>query len=128
MTDEVQKVREGVAKELGIALYKAYGEQEAAHFLGLDLTTLKRMRRDGKTPYVALSERKIRYLGIHICDLYAYGEKWPNIVGENSKSGNTGLVSEKEARLGTEQVTTRKLDAQTALALTRMITKSRNKP
>ena len=81
---EVERVREGVATEYGIQLYKRYSEPEAAHFIGIDLTKLKQMRRDGKTPYVSLGPRSIRYLGIHIVDLIAFGEKWASIKKENS--------------------------------------------
>lgn len=84
--DEVQQLREGVAMEYGIALYRRYSEPEAAHFLQIDLTTLKRMRRAGKVPYVALGERQIRYLGIHIVDLIAFGDKWKTT---NSQLENT---------------------------------------
>ena len=81
-------MREGVAREYGIALYRQYGEAEAAHFLQVDHTTLKRMRRDGKVPYVAFSERKIRYLGIHIVDMLIAGDKWASLRAESSSVEN----------------------------------------
>ncbi|WP_442577886.1 hypothetical protein ACSBOB_20275 [Mesorhizobium sp. ASY16-5R] len=66
---EIEMMREGLAKEYGFALYRQYGEAEAAHFLRVDLTTLMRWRRAGKTRCVNLGERKVRYLGIHIADM-----------------------------------------------------------
>lgn len=78
-------MREAVAKEYGITLFRRYSEPEAAHFLKLDVSTLKRMRRTGKTPYVALGERQIRYLGIHIVDLIAWGNKWEDMAKSSSR-------------------------------------------
>lgn len=61
-------LREKVAAANGFTLYKQYGESEAAHFLQVDVSTLKRWRREGKVPYVNLGERHVRYLGIMIAD------------------------------------------------------------
>ncbi|RVD58839.1 DNA-binding protein [Mesorhizobium sp. M2D.F.Ca.ET.223.01.1.1] len=69
-------MREGVAKEYGFALYRRYSEKQAAHLLGIDLTTLKRWRRAGKTPYVNLGPRKKQYLGTHIADMMIKGADW----------------------------------------------------
>ncbi|MGO6851575.1 hypothetical protein AB9F35_14795 [Rhizobium leguminosarum] len=82
--DELKQMREGIAKEYGIALFRAYSEPEAAFFLQRDVSTLKRMRRAGKVPYTALGERQIRYLGIHIVDLILKGDKWRDISDVSS--------------------------------------------
>ncbi|WP_244434342.1 helix-turn-helix domain-containing protein [Agrobacterium tumefaciens] len=73
--DEQQAMREAIAKEYGITLYRQYGEDQAAHLINIDRSTLKRWRRKGLTPFVALGPRKIRYLGIHIVDLLRAGVK-----------------------------------------------------
>lgn len=64
-------LREGVAKQYGITLYKFYSEPEAAHIMGVDVSTLKRRRREGRINkrVSVMSVRKVRYLGIHIADL-----------------------------------------------------------
>jgi hypothetical protein len=67
--EELEALREKVAVANGFALYRQYGESECAHFLKIDVTTLKRLRRDGKVPYVNLGERQVRYLGIFIADM-----------------------------------------------------------
>lgn len=90
-------LREGVAKEYGIALFRQYGEAEAAHFLGMDVSTLKRHRRAGNTPAVNMGERKVRYLGIDIVDLILFGDKWRDTRSEISKSANTGSPKSQEA-------------------------------
>ena len=69
MQDELQMLREGVAKEYGFALYRQYSEAEAAHFLQVDVSTLKRWRRAGKVPFVNYGERKVRYLGYMVADM-----------------------------------------------------------
>lgn len=66
-------MREGIAKEYGFALYRQYGEAEAAHYLKVDQSTLKRWRRKGLTSFVNMGERQIRYLGIHIADMLIKG-------------------------------------------------------
>lgn len=68
-------MREAVAREYGIALYRHYGEEQAAHILSVDRSTLKRWRADGLTPYVAMGPRKVRYLGLHIADILVKGLK-----------------------------------------------------
>ena len=83
--DEIEVMREGIAKEYGFALYRRYSEPEAAHFLGVDLSTLKRWRRAGKTAFVNMGERKVRYLGIHIADMMIKGDQWAATPAANSK-------------------------------------------
>jgi len=125
--DEVQMLREGVAKENGISLYKRYSEAHAAAYLKIDLSTLKRMRRAGKTPFVSLGERQIRYLGIHIVDLIAFGDKWRNIPNESSKSENTGLAEKLEVPLGAGHGSTAAHDKPDALHLAQTTFRKPNK-
>lgn len=66
-------MREKIAEANGFVLYKQYAEPQAAHILGLDLSTLKRKRRAGKIIATPMGERKIRYLGIHIADAFLKG-------------------------------------------------------
>lgn len=84
------EMREAIAKEYGIRLFRQYSEPEAAAFLRKDLSTLKRMRRAAKVPFVSLGERQIRYLGIHIVDLIAFGDKWRDMEEMNTASVTTG--------------------------------------
>jgi hypothetical protein len=76
-------MREAVAREYGFALYRQYGEEQCAHYLDVDLSTLKRWRREGRTPYVNLGERKVRYLGIHIADMLLGVKGGDGEVSEN---------------------------------------------
>jgi len=67
--DELMRMRQAIAEEYGIALYRQYGEAQAAHFLEVAPTTLKKWRLAGRTRSVNLGRRKVRYLGLHIADM-----------------------------------------------------------
>lgn len=66
-------------------MFDTYGEAQAAAFLRIDVTTLKRMRRAGKVPARQHGPRKIYYIGIDIVDLIIGGDKWRDIQKENSE-------------------------------------------
>jgi transposase-like protein len=65
--------REAVAKAYGFQLYHQYGEEEAAHFLRKDHSTLKRWRRKGMVRFVNMGDRGVRYLGFDIADMILKG-------------------------------------------------------
>lgn len=116
-------LRDGVAKEYGISVFRQYGEEQAAHYLGVDVSTLKKWRRRGLVRAINLGERKVRYLGLDIVDKLILSDKWRDIPNESSKSGNTGFPSGPEAPHGAEPILMEKHDkpdvfrlAQTTLA------------
>lgn len=69
MDEERLQLRVAVARENGFKLYGTYGEEEAAHFLKVDVSTLKRWRRDNRVPYVPFGKRGVRYMGYMIADI-----------------------------------------------------------
>lgn len=71
--DEHQHMREAVALEHGFSLYGNYPEKQVAHILKKDISTLKRWRKKGYTPYIPMGEREVAYLGIHIADMLIKG-------------------------------------------------------
>ena len=73
--NEGNDMREAVAKEYGFTLFRQYGEEQVAHYIGKDLSTLKRWRRKGLVPFVNMGERGVRYLGIHVADMLIKGIK-----------------------------------------------------
>ena len=113
--DERQELRVAVAAENGITLYRQYGEPEAAHFLGIDVSTLKRWRRAKLVPYVPYGERGVRYMGFMIVDILT-GGVWQNTASETSSLETTGSPSAGQG--GTEPGTTSTLDKLDALAST----------
>ncbi|WP_425107234.1 helix-turn-helix domain-containing protein [Ancylobacter sp.] len=118
MVDERQKMREGIALEYGIALYRQYGEEQAAHFLNIDVSTLKRWRRRGITPHIRMGERGVRYLGQHIVDLLLKGtEGWDDAQQATSGSESGSLPGEVKAPHGIGAASTKRPDGQTVTAL-----------
>lgn len=75
--EERQQLRAAIAEEYGIALYRQYGEDQAAAFLKIDVSTLKRWRRAKKVDYVAMGDRGVRYMGYTIADILMGGAKKP---------------------------------------------------
>jgi hypothetical protein len=134
----VLDLRQRVAKEYGIALYRSYEEKQAATFIGTDYSTLKRWRRAGKTPYVNHGHR-VRYMGFQIADIILYGSRakdfddvdgndrrpgvggqWASTQNESSDWESGGSGGEREAKPGTRSDTTKASAGQNALALARI--------
>ena len=80
--EEYQHVRQAIMERNGIDPYHRYGEKQAAHFIEVDLTTLKRWRRADRVPHINLGERKVRYLGITIADTMLGKYPTPPKAGE----------------------------------------------
>jgi hypothetical protein len=123
---EHTKIREAVAMENGFALYRQYSEKEAACFVRVDQSTLKRWRRRGLIPYVRLGENGIRYLGVHVADLIIRGtEPWEDIPKEHSSSAPLGSPSGQAVQPGT--VVGGKVPAPSALASAQRILRKPSK-
>jgi hypothetical protein len=75
LTDDLQKKREGVAEEYGIAIYRQYSEKQAAPLIGTSYDTLKRKRKQGKIPYVDRGGESVGYMGFMLIDFILFGEK-----------------------------------------------------
>ena len=73
MTDDLQKLREGVAEEYKIALYRQYSEKQAAAIMGTSRWTLRRKRELKQIPYVDKGGDSVAYMGIHIADFILFG-------------------------------------------------------
>jgi hypothetical protein len=66
-------LREKVAAEYGIALYRRYREKEAAGILGYDVSWCKRHRRRGTIPFIQDPGGSIGYFGYMLCDILILG-------------------------------------------------------
>ena len=75
MTDDLQKKREGVAAEYGIAIYRQYSEKQAAPLIGTSYDTLKRKRKLGHIAYVDKGEDSVGYVGYMLIDFLLFGKK-----------------------------------------------------
>ncbi|WP_232631420.1 helix-turn-helix domain-containing protein [Methylobacterium sp. Leaf118] len=125
--ETLDEMRAGVAEEHRIAPYAQYTEADAARFLHLDISTVKRMRRSGRIPYVRHGQKSIRYIGRMLCDFILFGkgavELWgeANSTSEISKSETSGLLNSRDRRPGKSVGLTEKLDTSGALALAQRI-------
>ncbi len=95
-------MREKLAQHHGFELYEAYGEEQAAALLGVNLSWMKEMRAANRIPFVRYSERKIRYRGYMIADIMILGDRWADTQKEISSSALTTSASEPEAPHGTD--------------------------
>lgn len=67
-------MRENVAREYGIMLYRRYREKEAASIVGYEATWWKRHRKKGTILYVQDPGGAISYFGYMLCDLLIFGK------------------------------------------------------
>ena len=131
MSEEHTKLREAVAIENGFSLYRQYSyrqysEKEAACFVRIDQSTLKRWRRKGLIPYVSFGTTGVRYLGVHVADLIIRGTaQWEDIPNKPSSLVTLGSPSGQAAQRGI--VAGGKVTAPSALASAQRILKKRNK-
>lgn len=72
--DNHQQLREKVAAEYGIALYRRYREKEAAGIVGYEAAWWKRHRKAGTIPYIQDPGGGIGYFGYMLCDLLILGK------------------------------------------------------
>lgn len=68
-----EQLRELVSKEYGFKLGRLYAEKEAAKFLKVGISTLKRKRRSKLVPFVDRGDGSVGYLGVHLADIVILG-------------------------------------------------------
>jgi hypothetical protein len=116
--DEKERLREKVAAEHGIQLYRRYGERQAAETIGWNYATLKRKRRAGLVPFVDLGGGSVGYMGYQIADIIAFGVKAREVdpggesTGESPSDGNgpwpsTASATTRSASGGSDSATDR---------------------
>lgn len=74
MDDPHQKLREQVAKEYGIALFRRYREKEARGLVGYEASWWKRHRKAKNIPFVEDAGGSISYFGYMLCDILILGK------------------------------------------------------
>jgi len=69
--DRLERMRLGLAAELGFALYRQYSEDQAAGYIRISTSNLRRWRRAGKVGrnFIEQPMGGIRYLGLHIANI-----------------------------------------------------------
>lgn len=83
----MEKLREKIAAEHNIALYRRYYEKQAAAILSVDYTTGTRKRRAGLWPYVDLGGGSVAYMGYQLADIIAFGVKAKDIEDGEEPEG-----------------------------------------
>lgn len=71
--DKHQELREKVAREYNIALYRRYREKQAAQIVGYEAAWWKRHRKAGTIPYIRDPGGNIQYFGYMLVDLLILG-------------------------------------------------------
>ena len=130
MTSPTNPMIEAIAQEEDIPLYKRFTEAEAAGILQVSVHTLRRIRETGQIAYIRVSERHIRYFGLHLCEyILSKVERviCPDTTSSDSKSATTGSQNNLAAPRGAGRGTTPKPSKQDALASARRILKKPNK-
>ncbi len=72
--DEHHDLREQVATEYGIALYRRYREKEARAIVGYEASWWKRHRKARNIPFVEDAGGSIAYFGYMLCDMLILGK------------------------------------------------------
>jgi len=101
-SDRKELIRDKVAAEHGIQLYRRYSEKHAADKIGCDYSTLKRKRRAGLVPFVDLGGGSVGYMGYHIADIIVFGvkarEQWAGTSDASSNAETGGSASSPGGR------------------------------
>lgn len=120
MTSPTNPMIEAIASEENIPLYKRFTEDEAADILDVSVPTLRRIRERGEIAYIRVSERRIRYFGLHLCEYFlskvekAICRETPNTDSSSDKSG-------AKSKSPASQDATQALSGDDALAAARRI-------
>ena len=72
--DKHHALREQVATEYGIALYRRYREKEARAIVGYEASWWKRHRKARNIPFIEDAGGGIAYFGYMLCDILILGK------------------------------------------------------
>ncbi|MEL6862077.1 MAG: hypothetical protein AAGL09_09090 [Pseudomonadota bacterium] len=120
---DMDSLREAIAKDNDIQLFKKYNETETAAFLDIHPRTLKENRLKGRIACIRLGPRTVRYLGIQIADYIIGSIEWANPQKKPSESANIGLVKRAVSLPTTVTGTTQTEESRAAHLLARQTLK-----
>ena len=106
---------EAIAQEENIPLYKRFTEAEAADILDVSVPTLRRIRDRGEIAYIRVSQRSIRYFGLHLCE-YFLSKVEAVICQETSNSDSSAAMPGSQSNPAAPHGTSQKLSGEDALA------------
>lgn len=106
---ESRVMREAIALEMGVVLFREYSEADVANFLDMHPRTLADLRRKGEIHCVRKSARNISYLGLHVVDFVIRSiTGWDGIANEITSSEITGSAADQTQSRGVEPGTASK--------------------
>jgi len=106
---------EAIATEENIPLYKRFTEAEAADILDVSVPTLRRIRERGEIAYIRVSERRIRYFGLHLCE-YFLSKVETVICQETSSSDSKSAMPRSQSSPAAPHGASQKMSGEDALA------------
>ena len=123
---EHELLRERIARDSSIQLYRQYNEPQAAELIGLHPQTLKSARLEGRVGCVRLGKRTINYFGFQIVDFLIESMEAPKNSGTTKPAQHEKSNLENSRRtVNSRQVQTPSPEASNAL---RMARQSLDKP
>lgn len=127
MSPDIPNMIEAIAREENIPLYKRFTESEASAILDVSVQTLRRIRERGEIAFIRVSERNIRYFGLHLCQYILSKVEdviCPETPKKDSNSVTTGLTNDHQ-EYGSDAGT---IQNQDKLNAAQLALKSLNKP
>ena len=98
---ELEALREKIAQDNDLFLYRQYDEPSAADIIGIHPQTLKTARLAGRIGFIRKGKRAIAYFGFQIADFLIESVEWPDAPQARksppSSSANTGSRSAVKA-------------------------------
>jgi len=124
MFNEITVVQKAVAEAQGFDAYTMYNESEAARFLNLSLSTLRRIRQRSQINFIQKGVRQIAYFGFHLSEyLLAQSSCHDMHQKIDTKLATTGYLKKTTRPHGTERGSILKPSKQDVLVSARAILK-----
>lgn len=121
-------MREAIALEMGVVLFREYNEETAANFLNMHSRTLAELRRNREISHIRKSARNISYLGLHIVDFVIRSiTGWDGIADEITGLEHFGSANEQTQSPGVAPGTVNEPGKPGAYRLAQQILKSPKK-
>jgi hypothetical protein len=121
--ENLELLRERIARANEFVLYRQYGEAEAAEFLKVHPQTLKKLRLEGKIEFLRIGKRAIAYFGFQIADYLIGAIEWRQRANPSTNSAKSGSARAAKAQTSIDTGGTPTEDAQDALRLARQTLK-----
>ncbi len=96
--EEYELLRERIARDSSIQLYRQYNEPSAAELLGIHPQTLKAARLEGRVGCIRLGKRSITYFGFQIVDFLIENMQEPTRSARDERARSKTVPSPNRTR------------------------------